>query len=641
MAENKAESKSGVTVDSLLNYFMTLYKLHLGVPRDTPSEIVVVEPSRQYPKLITYDLLVEYNNGKTSRRVTVGPIAEETGSQSACFFAIYDSKLVIKIPPKPITDFEDYIRCIVRDRKIVATLSPRVCLIPGVSMILDKIYKFPRTNELKGNQREDVYFEWLNYNQEYQRYLKIDGSFAFFMDLSKHMFLSDVLSLFHGLGMKIQEEIIRDPSILDSFEKFEGRYGVENTQIGVDFKDVYKAYDAQACRLMTDASATSSDMLYKMQNWFFSYISGKPLEAADKELSEERVPGLNQLLGRIVEENREVVDRYRVMIADFLRSKRYFQNRRYKEGVVANVIEMLAWLKEKGVAVRDIKPDNLLLAGDMDNYPAFLATPERFSIGLIDFETSVAFQPEKEQEVEQPFLGGTSLYATPLNMFNNNILRTFYKELPRAFYLQDWYSVVAMIYRILTGDSLFPKTSQLFHVAAAKLREAKKANRPAEEVVSEINSMFWKSAVEEFDAKMERKKEALQFLRTTLLGSAREMFLDELVAENQRANQEIRRLIDRQNLFKSKENREQLLAVTPEQLGQLIKKAQEGAAASPSLSQALAQLKRIQRLKKETLKNRETINRMKTEEEDFSVYELLTLMFNRVVGFMNVRQLPV
>ncbi|MEW6076572.1 MAG: hypothetical protein AB1724_02040 [Thermodesulfobacteriota bacterium] len=645
MTESKAESRSGVTVESLLDYFMTLYKLTLGVPRDAVSQIVEVEPSRQYPKLITYDLIVEYNKDKTSRRVTVGPIAEETGSQSTCFFAIYDSKLVIKIPPRPITDFEEYIRCIVRDRKIVDTLKPRECLIPGVSMILDKIYKFPRINELKGDQREDAYFEWLNFNQEYQRYLKIGGGFVFFMDLSKYMFLADVLQLFHGLGTKVQEEITRDHSILDNFEKFEGRYGIENTQVGVDLKGVYKIFNEKASRLMTDTGAASSDMLYKMQEWFFHTISGKPIDQSEQKVSEERAPGVNQLLSRIVEGNREVIDRYRAMVVDYLKSKRYFQNRKYKEGVVANVIELLAWLKGKGVAVRDIKPDNLLLDGDMDNYPAFLATPERFSIGLIDFETSVIFGTETPEEIEQPFLGGTSLYATPLHMFNNRLLLAFYKDLRPAYYLQDWYSVVAMIYRLLTGETLFSKTSPLFHEAAARLKAAKKEGRPPESVVPEINAMFWKSAVSEFEARMERKREALQFLRTTLVDPAREMFKTELNAENKRTGQEIRRLIERQTLFKTREHREQLLAVTPEQLDQLIKKAQGGPDAAgqvaPPLAQSLGQLKRIQKLKIQVLKNREIMNRLKTEEEDFSVYELLTFMFNRVVHFMDVRQLPV
>jgi len=636
MSDNDTESKGGVTVRSLLKYFMNLYKVQLGVPRDTASRIVTVEPSRQYPKLTTYELFVEHKDEQLSRRVTLGPIAEDTGSKSSCFLAIYDSKMVIKIPPKPVIDFDEYIRCIERDRKIVATLSPQVCLIPGVSMILDKVYKFPRINELKGDQREDVYFEWLNYNTEYQWYLKMKGSFAFFMDLSKHMFLSDVLSLFHGMETKIQEEMTLDPSVLDIFERFEGRYGIENTQVGVDLKDVYQRYDEGARELMMKADASSSDMLYKMQHWFFSYISGKSLDKSDKDITESQAQDLNRLLARIVDENREVVDEYRAMVVEFLRSKGFFQNRRYKEAVVVNIIEMLAELKEKGVAIRDIKPDNLLLAGDMENYPGFLATPERFSIGLIDFETSVVFQSEGRQEIEQPFLGGTSLYATPLHMFNNKVLNSFYKDIPRAFYLQDWYSTVAMIYRIITGEHLFPKTSRLFSAVAAKLKEAKKKKRPPKVVIPEINSMFWKTAAREFGANMEKKKEVLKFLRPSLNDSGRRMCLEELFVLNDGLDHEVKRLINRQTLFKSRENREQLYAVKPEQLDQLIAKAQKGQGVG---EQPIAHLKQIRNLKNEFLKNQETMNRIGSGGEDFSVYDLLMFMFSRVMAFMNVRSL--
>ena len=641
MADSAVDSKSGVTTDSLLKYFMNLYKFQLGVPRDTDSVIVPVEPSRQFPKLITYDLQVVHRDEQISRRVTVGPIAEETGSKSSCFLAIYDSKIVIKIPPHPITDFEEYISCIERDRQIVATLSPRTCLIPGVSMILDKIYKFPRINELRGNQREDAYFEWLHYNQEYQWYLKIDGGFAFFMDLSRHMFLSDILTLFHGLETKIPEEMTRDPSILDSFEKFEGRYGFENAYIGVDLKEVYKEYEQQVSRLMTKTSASSSDMLYKMQNWFFSYISGRHPEEDEARLIESHVPGFNDLMARIVEENRDIIDAYRAMIVAFLRSKRSFQNRRYKEGVVANIVEMLAGVKEKHVAIRDIKPDNLLVTGDTENYPAFLATPERFSIGLIDFETAVVFQTENELEMEQPFLGGTSWYATPLHMYNNKILSMFYKDMCRSFYLQDWYSVVAMIYRIIIGEHLFPRTSKLFTVAAGKLREAKKTGRPAEVVVTEINDMFWKSAIREFEFNLERKQEALRFLQAILGDSAREMLLAELDAENHVKDLDIKRLISQQALFRSQENKEQLYAVTPEQLDHLIKKAEDGSGGSVAhpLARSLAQLKQIQKFKVDVLKNREIMRRLEIGAFDFTVYELLVIMFKRVASFMNIRPL--
>lgn len=639
MSDIEDENTGEVTVKDLIHYFMKLYKVQLGVPGDTKSRIAYVEPSRQYPKLNTYDLLVIHKGEKVSRRVTVGPIAEDTGSKSSCFLAIYDSKIVIKIPPKPITDFDEYISCIERDRQIVATLAPRICLIPGVSMILDKVYKFPRINELKGNQREDVYFEWLNYNQEYQWYLKIGGGFAFFMDLSQHMFLADILTLFHGLETKIPEEVTHDPSILDSFEKFEGRYGVENTQVGVDLQGVYKKFEEQACGQMTESSMCSSDMLYRLQRWFFSYLSGQPLKKEEIDLIESHVPDFNALMGGIVKENQGVIQQYRAMIIEFLRVKHSFQNRRYKEGVVANIIEMLAGIKEKNVAIRDIKPDNLLVTGDMENYPAILATPERFTIGLIDFETSVVFDMENPEEMGQPFLGGTSWYATPLNMFNNKVLRMFYKDLPRSFYLQDWYSVVAMIYRIIIGEHLFPRTSKLFKVAAQKLREAKKTGRPAELVVTEINDIFWKSAIREFEASLAKKADALRFLQAILCDSAQRMFFAEMEAVNSSLDQEISYLINRQTLFKSRENREQLSAVTPEQLEYLINKARAGSggAAAAALAKPLSQLKRIQKLKVEQNRNREIMHRLEIGGFDFTVYEILTLMFNRVASFMYVR----
>ena len=638
MAESREGRKSQVTAAHLLDYFMGLYKLSLGVPRDTDSKIIYIEPSRQYPKLSTYELLVEYHEEPTSRRVTIGPIGEESGSQSACFFAIYDSKLVIKIPPKPITDFEEYIHCIERDRRIVAALSPRTCLIPGVSMILDKIYKFPRINELRGNAREDAYFEWLKFNQEYQRHLKIAGGFVFFMDLSQHMFLADVFSFFHGLGTQVQDEMTRDPSILDSFEKFEGRYGVENIQVGIDLKGVYKKYDEQVRQLLPKADVASSDMMYKMQHWFFSFIGAESLGVEARDLDQSQQAGLNLLLKRIVEEDREAIEGYREVVVDFLRAKRLFQNRNHKEGVVANILELLAWLQIKGVAVRDIKPDNLLVAGDMNNYPAFLATPDRFSIGLIDFETTVVYRSETPGEIEQPFLGGTSWYATPLHMFTNKILQAFYKDMSRAFYLQDWFSTVAMIYRIIAGDHLFPKTSRLFMTAAGKLREAKKTNRPVAEAVVEINGMFWKSAVTEFNSRLEKKKEILSFLKVSLPGTARQMLADELVAENERLEGEIKTLIDSQNLFKTRQTRDQLHVVTPDQLGYLIKKAEDGAVTmAPSLEKSLAQLRRIQKLKSAILKNRETLFRIGIDPTEMTVYDLMTFMFTRVVTFMDIR----
>ena len=63
-------------------------------------------------------------------------------------------------------------------------------------------------------------------------------------------------------------------------------------------------------------------------------------------------------------------------------------------------------LKAKGIAIRDLKPDNIFVVGG-----DFLQAANEFSLGLIDFETAVNFSV-KDDEISQPLLAGTPAYAT-------------------------------------------------------------------------------------------------------------------------------------------------------------------------------------------------------------------------------------
>ena len=67
-----------------------------------------------------------------------------------------------------------------------------------------------------------------------------------------------------------------------------------------------------------------------------------------------------------------------------------------------NMLDLLAWLKIKKVAIRDLKPDNLLVAGDPARFPEFLESASQYSIGLIDVETAVSYETAGEQEIDQP-----------------------------------------------------------------------------------------------------------------------------------------------------------------------------------------------------------------------------------------------
>lgn len=93
------------------------------------------------------------------------------------------------------------------------------------------------------------------------------------------------------------------------------------------------------------------------------------------------------------------------------------------EGIVANLLVLLAHLARKGVALRDLKPDNLLVAGDRNSYPHFLREPDEYMIGLIDIETAVIYGNPPRKWINQPILGGSPLYATPSHFFNNELIR--------------------------------------------------------------------------------------------------------------------------------------------------------------------------------------------------------------------------
>ncbi len=621
----------GVTTEDLLDFFLKLYKIHLGAVRGSETRVTAIGPYRPNPRLTIYELGVLLKDEWVTRRVTLGRIAEDTGSKSTCFFAIFDSKLVIKIPPSPVKDFETYLKHIERDKKIAALLKPRECLIPNVSAILSRVHKFPRDHEIKGEQREALYYEWLRYSRENQVFLKVAGNFAFFMDLSRHMFLPEVLDLFLGRENRVQEEITHDPAILDQFERFEGRYGLENIQIGVELKDLSNLYESRVCQLFGMSGVMSPDMLHKSRKWFFRHIAGlSPVEQGD-EVPEERACSLENLLKSITDENRRIVDEYKAMIAEYLQRSASPRQALYMEGLMANILEMLAYLKDRGVAIRDIKPDNLMVAGDQTKFPVYLAAPDRFSIGLIDFETAVIFKLRENKEIEQPALGGTPPYATPANIFPNNLLVAVYNDLSRALYLQDWYAVVAMLYRIITGTHLFSKTSGIFAALPGKMIQASKSGKTAKEIVKMINTVFWQNATSEFSRNIDANRGKLASVRTPLMDSVREMLTDELALERNHAQNQVKTFALRQTMFRKNSNREAICNSTPEQMARLVEKAAKTKGADRA---SVTILKNIYRIKARMKKNLATQKKLENPDMFLSADELLCIMFERVVNFM-------
>jgi hypothetical protein len=201
----------------IVRYFLNIFKLQIDAPSSAPSKITPLSSKSSGPNYI-YELNINDRGEWVKRRMTIGPLGEETGSKSKCFYVIYDVHLVVKIPTRPIIDFEHYIESINKEGHIVEKLAPKECVIPKVSVILDLIHKFPDSDQSSAEKLEDRYINWLRKNTEFQKNLKIKNSFIFFMDFSKFYFLGHIIDNLHDLEDSIPAEIFENPETMGSLK---------------------------------------------------------------------------------------------------------------------------------------------------------------------------------------------------------------------------------------------------------------------------------------------------------------------------------------------------------------------------------------------------------------------------------------
>ena len=131
--------------EAIVQFFLEIFKLQKGVTEEDKAQFRPVD-TRTPDGNDIFELRVKLEDEWTSRRMTIGPIGEESGSRSTCYYVIYDDHLVIKVPPAPVTKFDKYIQSIKRDGAIAEKLQPKECLIPRVSVVLKKIHQIGRAH---------------------------------------------------------------------------------------------------------------------------------------------------------------------------------------------------------------------------------------------------------------------------------------------------------------------------------------------------------------------------------------------------------------------------------------------------------------------------------------------------------------
>jgi hypothetical protein len=619
--------------ETIVRFFLNIFKHNLRAIKDSPAEIRLLDFHSFAPNYI-YELRVMKDGEWQSRRMTIGPIGEDTGSRSKCFYVIYDHHLVIKIPPTPIDDLTEYMDILKNERRIVKRLSMKECIIPNAAVILKLVQRFEQKGDLPSEDNEEAYLKFLSIFSELQKYLRIGDTFAFFMDLSKYYFLGHILHAFHDREKKVHGEITKHSEVVGDYRKFEERYGSENTPYFLEIEKLHSKYESELNKLIKQYKLPAAPSPEQTRTWFFTHLVGERVREVDKGLGAEFVVGMNKLLDRIINNELDTIQPFRDHVRTSIHEAAFVRNKGYIEGIITSLLELLARLHEKKVAMRDLKPDNLLVAGNKDKYPGFLAYPREYKIGLIDVETAVILVKSGKGIADQPPLGGTPQYATPSHFFDNNLLARFYDDLTTVLHLQDWYAIIAIIYRAATGLPLFARTARTLPGIIQAMKEHKGRE---EEYFHRANEAFWNCAVGEFMQKMDQMEEALKSLNVQVFDQAKKMFRETSSDERQYMAEEIDQWVNSQSLPMSAKDRQLLISSSYQKTNELRKKWENGPVAEKKKvdkSRVILLLRDLEERKQQLEMQTAMAKLLAQPAPVISAYKLMEFMFRRVLNRM-------
>jgi serine/threonine protein kinase len=620
----------------IVRFFLNLFKCQIGADPDAKVEFVPLMSKSAGPNHI-YELRVEHMADWAKRRMTIGPLGEEAGSKSKCYYVIYDVHMVVKVPAKPVTDFEYYIGSIKKEVAIVNKLIPKECIVPRVSVVLGQIHTFPHSEDIPAERLEDKYINWVRRSPEYQDYLKINSTFVYFMDLSQYYFLGHILDELHDIKNLIVREIFENAEIIFEPAKFKGRYGVEKDAI-FEVREVYNRVEADIRRLVAQTGINSNIPIYQFQFWFYSSLAQKEVTEDSDKYPPTFVHQLNLLLKKAMQENSGVIDIYRRTIKNYVYMSSFEQNSAQMSAISVNLLDILAWFRQKRVSMRDLKPDNLFVAGDPARYPLFLRSAEEFSLGIIDVETAVDFEKSKYTKTKQPLLGGTPFYATPSHFIRNEVLNIKFGNLGKILHLQDWHATLVMIYKVVTGELLFEQTAKLFGDLRNMMISANKPENFESDIFEKASRIFWHRAVAEFQYKMDEKEKSLRAIEVILPETVKYMFGKVAAKERISLALAIKECVESQNIFEKQQIREQLMnssyARTCQFKADLENNARHTQNSKRLRTEAIALLNQLADLKALFGHHIYMVKRLSNPQAPVSVHDILTFMFNVVLNNM-------
>ncbi len=611
-------------------FFLDLYKVQNGLGKDAPARYSMTDASVSQ-KLKVFELGVKGSGDWLTRRMSVGPLGEDTGSKSKCFYVIYDTHMVVKIPPAPVTDMVKYVENIRREAQIAAQLSPVACIVPMVSVVLNKVKKLPHESVLTREQLEKQYIRLVEERPEYQEYLKIGDRFAFFMELTNNFFLGRVIDELHASKDRIGDEIREAPDAAWDQEAFTTRYGLASLSVFEGMQTLYWRCEAEIQHIIKASGQGMKIHTFQIKNWFLSCISGEKLDREERGIGKPLIAQIENGFSTVFKANRKNVDDLIQLLKSQMETKAFLKNRRQIENIASNTLQLLCLLKEKQIALRDLKPDNLFMDADPDNYPVFLKSRSDFSIGVIDVETAISLIPTGDGTIKQPLLGGTPLYATPLHLFKNRIISSYFGALPDALHLQDWFATIAIIFKSITGKNLFPRAARSFPGILKILKSGGSKSDPDEATVKAMSQKFWSAAATDIKTHLSAFSNVLNQLTLSVPQALAPSIQAELEREKGRLKQAVRRHVSLSPLFKGEKTRTFLLEASGDTIIKQVARWEDTAhLAEPHRQVAprmVAFLNNLNRLKLGESEKRRALTTFTNPPHHISAYSLLEAMF--------------
>lgn len=613
--------------DDVVRFFLELYRMQVGAPADAPGKIESLEKEHHGPGNL-YQLSVEIRDKWKSRRMTISPIGDTAASRSQCFYVIYDTHMVVKIPPVPIRDYSDYIRRIRYEAGVVKALSPRKCLIPNLSVILSKLHRVGGAASRTPEQVETYYIDLLKGTPAFQRGLQIEGTFVFFMDLSRDYFLGHVMA---GIGKRdLRERLAEDAGMTVDCDGFEARYGTDNVWICFDLQSLYTRFVKGIRQMQRSFGPEDAPGDAQLREWFHDRLCdpSAPIRWGSGSFRQ----AASELLDTILRDKTELVTTYRKLSLEKARDASFNRNLPVRNALVSNLLDLLQWLGERRVAIRDLKPDNLFVSGDPSHYPLFLSSAQDFSVGLIDLETAIICPTSPETRYPQPQLGGTPTYATPSHFIPNKLLGEWFPDLGQIFFMQDWYALVGIVFTVVTGERLFQRTAELFGGIIYSLKQSETQNQSVEQIYWSCNDRFWLMARDEFFKKTARHAPFL----TTVIAEVPEQILQQLRSFLAEAistqSSRVDDAVTNQSLIRNEEARRKFRGCSYHAVIQAIEKSSRGK--SPQTERFVAFCQELAAIKLRQERLQQLSGTFLSQLPRYPVKDILEAMFEQVATVM-------